>query len=180
MKRRSKTVASGSRYDMSGMVIIGAGEAGTRAALTLREAGFAGPVTLIGQEHGLPYERPPLSKLDGDTLVRKDICDEARLAAADIDYRRGDTATALDTAARVVSLGGGRSVAYDRLLLATGARPRLLTCPGAERARPFRTFDDARRLYAAVGREQSIAIIGAGLIGMELAAALRQRGAEIT
>ncbi|RFZ87482.1 ferredoxin reductase [Shinella sp. WSJ-2] len=158
---------------MSGMVIIGAGEAGTRAAFALREAGFTGSVTLVGTEPHLPYERPPLSKpLDG--LVRmKAICSAEALSAAGIDYLYGISATQIDAARHNLLLGDGRTLSYDRLLLATGARPRRLTCPGAERALDFRTFADADAIFSRVMTGGTVVIIGGGLIGMELAAVLR-------
>ena len=83
---------------MDGMVIIGAGECGTRAAFALREAGWAGPVTLIGAEPGLPYERPPLSKPGEAGVRRKPICDAAALAGAGIDYRPGTVVQGIDPA----------------------------------------------------------------------------------
>ncbi|MBO9631063.1 MAG: FAD-dependent oxidoreductase, partial [Shinella sp.] len=158
---------------MSGMVIIGAGEAGTRAAFALREASFTGSVTLVGTEPHLPYERPPLSKpLDG--VVRmKAICSAEALSAAGIDYLSGTSATQIDAARHNLLLGDGRTLSYDRLLIATGARPRRLTCPGAERALDFRTFADADAIFSRATTGGTVAIIGGGLIGMELAAVLR-------
>nr|WP_298094014.1 FAD-dependent oxidoreductase [uncultured Shinella sp.] len=164
---------------MSGIVIIGAGEAGTRAAFALRETGFSGPVTLVGTEPHLPYERPPLSKpLDG--VVRmKTICSVETLSAAGIDYLPGMSATQIDAARRHLLLGDGRTLSYDRLLIATGARPRRLTCPGAERALDFRTFADADAIFSRVTTGGTVAIIGGGLIGMELAAVLRGKGVGV-
>lgn len=160
---------------MSGMVIIGAGECGTRAAFALREQGWQGAITLIGAEDGLPYERPPLSKpVEGDAH-RKPICDAAGLAAAGIGYLAGVSVSGIDPSARTVTLADGRQLPYAALLLATGAQPRRLACPGAERALGFRTHDDAARVFASVAPGGRVAIIGAGLIGMELAAVLRAR-----
>ncbi|SMO81222.1 NAD(P)/FAD-dependent oxidoreductase [Paracoccus laeviglucosivorans] len=159
------------------MIIIGAGECGTRAAFALREAGFSGAVTLIGAEHGLPYERPPLSKPDGDGVQRKTICDQAALEGAGIAYMPGTTIAAIDPALRIVRLAD-RELPYDKLLIATGAQPRRLTCPGAEHALDFRSHADAARVFA--GATGPVAIIGAGLIGMELAAVLRARGLPVT
>src|SRR3569833_866376 len=110
----------------AGMVIVGAGECGTRAAFALREAGYAGPVTLIGSEPHLPYERPPLSKpvMMDRALGAKLIADEARLASAVLVHMRGATVEAVDPESHELRLEGGRVVPYDKLLLATGARPR--------------------------------------------------------
>ncbi|MFT4158353.1 NAD(P)/FAD-dependent oxidoreductase [Shinella sp.] len=165
---------------MNGIVIIGAGEAGTRAAFALREAGFSGPVTMAGTEPHLPYERPPLSKpLDG-VVQMKPICSAEALEAAGIDYLPGVPVTQIDTARRHLLLGDGRTLAYDRLLLATGARPRRLACPGAGRALDFRTFADAAAIFSRVEGVETVAIVGGGLIGMELAAVLRGKGIAVS
>ena len=165
---------------MTGMVIIGAGECGTRAAFALREVGWSGQIALIGEEPGLPYERPPLSKPDGQDAPRRNVCDFERLATADIDYLPGERVATLDVERKTVSLRSGNSLSYKRLLLATGAKPRQLTCPGGRRAHVFRTIQDAKVVYGMAGPEISVVIIGAGLIGMELAACLRTRGAAVT
>lgn len=164
---------------MDGMVIIGAGECGTRAAFALREAGWTGPVTLVGAEPGLPYERPPLSKPEGGSVQRKAICRAEALADAGIRYLSGTAAAALDPAARTVSLENGEVLRYHRLLLATGARPRRLACPGAERALDFRSHADAEAIFSRIAPGRPVAIIGAGLIGMELAAVLIGKGARV-
>lgn len=165
---------------MDRIVIIGAGESGTRAAFALRESGFAGSVTLIGTEPHLPYERPPLSKpLDG-AVQMKPICGAEALETAGIDYIKGVSASRLDRHARSVTLSDGRTLAYDKLLLATGARPRRLTCPGARRALDFRTYPDAAAIFSRTETAKSVAIIGGGLIGMELAAVLRGKGIAVS
>lgn len=165
---------------MNGIVIIGAGEAGTRAAFALRETGFSGPVTLAGTEPHLPYERPPLSKpLDG-AVQMKPICSAEALEAAGIDYLPGMPVVQIDTARRHLLLGDGRTLAYDRLLLATGARPRRLACPGAGHALDFRTFADAAAIFSRAEAAASVAIVGGGLIGMELAAVLRGKGIAVS
>lgn len=161
---------------MNGIVIIGAGEAGTRAAFALREAGFSGAVTLLGMEPHLPYERPPLSKpLDGAVRM-KAICTAEALEAAGIDYRAGASVVRIDRDSRAVVLGDGQALAYEKLLLATGARPRQLACPGADRALDFRTYADATAIFSRVETGSRVAIVGGGLIGMELAAVLRGKG----
>ncbi|MBZ7926874.1 FAD-dependent oxidoreductase [Ensifer adhaerens] len=165
---------------MDGMVIIGAGESGTRAAFALRESGFAGSVTLVGTEPHLPYERPPLSKPINGAVQMKPICGAEALEAAGIDYRQGVSASRLDADDRTVTLSDGRTLTYDKLLLATGARPRRLTCPGAERALDFRTYPDAAAIFARAEGGRQVAIIGGGLIGMELAAVLRGKGIAVS
>ena len=167
----------------AGMVIIGAGECGTRAALALRESGYAGPVTLIGAERHPPYERPPLSKdaLTADPPAPKGIAGADRLAEAGIDFRPASTAVAIDRVARAVRCDDGTTVRYDRLLIATGARPRLLPLPGADgpAATVLRTLDDAARIRAALGPGRRLAIVGGGFIGLELAASARRLGADV-
>ena len=169
---------------MTGMVIVGAGECGTRAALALRERGYAGPIALIGAETHPPYERPPLSK---DAIVAevpepKGIAGGDGLAAASIDFRAGSTAAAVDRERRVVTLEDGTELPYERLLLATGARPRLLPLPGADgpNAVVLRTLDDAARIRAALGPGRRLAVIGGGFIGLELAASARKLGTDVT
>ncbi len=164
---------------MNGIVIVGAGEAGTRAAFAMRETGFSGSVTLIGEEPDLPYERPPLSKPLEGAVRRKVICTAEVLQTARIDYVAGISASRLDTISRSVSLSDGRTLTFDKLLLATGARPRRLTCRGADRAHDFRTYADASALFSRAERGKTFAIIGAGLIGMELAAVLRTKGVAV-
>jgi len=164
---------------MSGMVIVGAGECGTRAALTLRADGYDGPVTLVGAETGDPYERPPLSKPDPDASPRRvPVATAERLSELNIDFRPSRTADRIDRAARKVHFADGTALAFDKLLLATGARPRRLTDPDDGHATAFRDFEDAKRLFVAPARR--VTLIGAGLIGLELAAALRVRGHDVT
>ena len=168
----------------AGQVIVGAGETGTRAAFALREQGYDGPVTLIGAEPVLPYERPPLSKraLTGAEWQLPTITDDARLAAADIRFLPGVTVETIDRAARFIQTSAGESIAYDRLLLATGAFARRLTGPAIDAAAIdyLRTGEDSRRLRGKMTAGAAIAIIGGGFIGLELAAAAIQRGAAVT
>lgn len=165
---------------MAGIVIIGAGECGVRAALTARDAGYQGPITVIGEETTLPYERPPLSKPDALGAVEKPITSPEALSGQAIELRRGISATAITRDAREVALSDGGSLPYEKLLLATGARPRRLSCPGGDRALVLRTIEDARAIYSAVQRVTNAVIVGAGLIGLELAAELRARGLGVT
>lgn len=168
-----------------GMIVIGAGECGGRAALTLREQGYDGPVTLIGSEPHLPYERPPLSK---DAIVSeaepapKLIADRHMFADRKIDCVTGISATAIDRAGRSVMLADGRILTYEKLLIATGAVPRLLPIagPGGRRCVYLRTYDDALRIRSTLKAGSRIAILGGGFIGLELAASARRRGSDVT
>ncbi len=154
--------------------MAGAGLAGLRTAEELRAAGYAGALTLIGAERRMPYDRPPLSKkvmageLD-DTTLRPD------LGPLGADIRLGETATAL--AGTVLRTGRGE-YPFDRLVLATGARP--VTLPGPGRQRVLRTLDDALALRADLRPGVRLAIIGAGWIGAELATTAARRGCQVT
>ncbi|RVD71231.1 ferredoxin reductase [Mesorhizobium sp. M4A.F.Ca.ET.029.04.2.1] len=166
-----------------GMVIIGAGECGGRAALALRDLGFEGAVTLIGDEPHLPYERPPLSKeaMTGEVPAIKAITSEELLAERSIRHIRSVRAVAIDRAAHAVRLSDGSLLPYDKLLLATGSLPRKLPMPGlGERCVYLRTFNDALAIRAHLNPKSRVAIVGGGFIGLELAASSRKLGATVT
>ena len=165
------------------MVIVGAGEAGARAALALRECGFAGPVTLIGEEPHAPYERPPLSKsvmLSKDEPTPKTILEAERLAEHDIDLRTDQRVIAIDRTARLVRTADRSATAYDKLLIATGSRPRKLPIEGADEALYLRTFYDALALRRKLLSGVRLVIVGGGFIGLEIAASAIERGCAVT
>ena len=167
------------------MVIVGAGECGARAASALREAGFGGPVTLIGSEPRHPYERPPLSKealTQDEAPSPKWVNMTESFADRQISCLTGTTAVALDRQAKTIRLSNGATLAYDRLLLATGAVPRRLPMAEAMAGRVayLRTFEDAIGIRRHLLPGKHISIIGGGFIGLELAASARQRGADVT
>jgi 3-phenylpropionate/trans-cinnamate dioxygenase ferredoxin reductase subunit len=166
------------------VVILGAGQGGLQAAASLREAGHAGAVTLLGAEPGLPYQRPPLSKAylkEGDE-GRLVLRPEAFFAEKAIAYRPATVATAIDRTARRVVLEGGEALPYDALILATGARNRPLPVPGAELpgVMGLRDLADARAIRAATMRASRAVVIGGGFIGLEYAAQARRMGLEVT
>lgn len=167
----------------AGMVIIGAGECGGRAALTLRELGYDGPVTLVGDEPHLPYERPPLSKdaMVSDAPEIKAIASDEILAERSIRHIHSVQAVAIDRAAHLVRLSDSSVLAYDKLLLATGSTPRKLPMPGlGARCVYLRTFADALAIRSHLSPANRIAIIGGGFIGLELAASARKLGVAVT
>ncbi|MER8745681.1 MULTISPECIES: FAD-dependent oxidoreductase [unclassified Mesorhizobium] len=167
----------------AGMVIIGAGECGGRAALALRDLGYDGPVTLVGDEPHLPYERPPLSKdaMVSDAPEIKAIASDAVLAEKSIRHIHSIQAVAIDRAAHAVRLSDDSVLPYDKLLLATGSTPRRLSMPGlGTRTVYLRTFGDALAIRSHLSPANRIAIIGGGFIGLELAAAARKLGATVT
>jgi 3-phenylpropionate/trans-cinnamate dioxygenase ferredoxin reductase subunit len=169
---------------MADFVIIGAGQCGARAAMALREQGFDGSITLVGEEPHLPYERPPLSKqhmLVSEGALPPFIADGAAFAERGITVVTDDAAAQINRDSRTVRLASGRTLPYDKLLLATGAAPRRLpAAEGLEHVFYLRTHDDAARLSRRLSPGSHLAIIGAGFIGLELAASARKRGLEVT
>ncbi|MFJ7073103.1 NAD(P)/FAD-dependent oxidoreductase [Streptomyces sp. NPDC098781] len=171
-------------------VIVGGGLAGAKAAETLRAEGFTGRVILICDERDHPYERPPLSK--GHLLGKEErdsvfVHEPAWYARNDIELHLGQTVDAIDRTAKTVRFGEDGTVAhYDKLLLATGAEPRRLDIPGTDLAgvHHLRRLAHAERLkgvLTSLGRDNGhIVIAGAGWIGLEVAAAAREYGAEVT
>ena len=166
-------------------LIVGASLAGAKAAETLRSEGFDGRVILLGSETERPYERPPLSK--GYLLGKEEksviyVHEERWYAEHEVDLRLGVTVTSLDRAGRTVTTADGESIGYDRLLLATGASPRRLNIPGADRdgVLYLRTVGDSERLAAAFQGGGRVVTVGAGWIGLEVTAAAREAGCEVT
>jgi NADPH-dependent 2,4-dienoyl-CoA reductase/sulfur reductase-like enzyme len=167
------------------IVIIGGGLAGAKGAEALRGQGYPGTLTLIADEPHLPYERPPLSK---GYLAGSARFDEAVVLAADwyrehdVDLRLSTRASSLDVAGHRVRLDGGVSVEYDKLLLATGSVPRRLPVPGADRdgVHYLRTREDSDAIRGLFGAGRRLVIIGAGWIGLEVAAVARGAGTEVT
>jgi len=171
--------------DSKTFVIIGGGLGGAKAAEALRDKGFDGKLILLADEEYLPYERPPLSK---DFLAGKKslgdftVHDSEWYRKNKIELRTSTEAVAIDPAAHTVTLSDDTSVRYDKLLLATGSRPRWLTIPGADSTgvHYLRKYDDASNLDTALKEGSSLAIVGAGWIGLEVAASARQRGVDVT
>jgi 3-phenylpropionate/trans-cinnamate dioxygenase ferredoxin reductase subunit len=166
-------------------VIAGAGLTGANAAAELREQGFDGRIVLVGAEEHLPYERPPLTKdlLRGEsTLEAATVFDAAFYAEHAIELLLGRRADDIDCRGRELRIAGGESVAYDKLLIATGAHPIRLRVPGADLdgVVVLRTVGDALALRARAQDRGRIVIVGGGWIGMEAAASLRALGAEVT
>ncbi|MFW6205068.1 MAG: NAD(P)/FAD-dependent oxidoreductase [Actinomycetota bacterium] len=166
-------------------VIVGGGLAGAKAAETLREEGFDGRVVLLADEVEVPYERPPLSKgylLGVEERESAQVHPESWYAEHDVELRLGTPATGLDPSAHEVELGGGERLRYDKLLLATGSEPRRLDVPGADLpdVRYLRDLPDADHLRDVLDERHRVAIVGGGWIGMEVAAAARQHGADVT
>lgn len=166
------------------IVIVGAGLAGATAAAAARAEGYAGDLLLLGAEQHRPYELPPLSK--AVLLAERDepdwVHEENFYVKHAIDLRRGVEATRVELGARQVVDSHGAEHPFDRLLLATGSRPRTLNVPGAdlEGIRTLRTIDDSLELRSAIEAARRVVVVGGGWIGCEAAAAARSLGAEVT
>jgi len=167
----------------TGTVLIGAGLAAAHTIETLRERGYTEPITLIGDEAELPYERPALSKsyLQGKAGELQ-VHDARWYAEHGVDVRTSTSAVGIDRDARQVRLDGADPVPYGHLVLATGARPRTLGLPGADLpgVHTLRTKADSDRLRDALASEERWVIVGAGWIGLEVAAAARGAGRSVT
>jgi NADPH-dependent 2,4-dienoyl-CoA reductase/sulfur reductase-like enzyme len=167
------------------IVIVGAGHAGGSAAAALRTAGHKGGITLIGSERYPPYERPPLSKelLAGAIPHEKTyLRPETFYAETGIDLKLGTTVAAIDRKTQRLEFEGDGTLPYDALLITTGARARCLPLPGGDGQRVFylRDIDDALALRKRLEEGTRLAVIGAGFIGLEVAATARKRGAAVT
>jgi NADPH-dependent 2,4-dienoyl-CoA reductase/sulfur reductase-like enzyme len=166
------------------LVIVGSGLAGASAAASLRERWFAGKVTLFGQDRYRPYELPALSKgiLIGDTDHPDWVHEEGFYPEHDIELRTSSRITALRADEQIVVDSDGTAHHYDRLLLATGAKPRHLPVPGGDRPGllTLRSLDDANNLRTRLVAGTRVVVIGAGWIGCEVAAAARSHDAQVT
>jgi 3-phenylpropionate/trans-cinnamate dioxygenase ferredoxin reductase subunit len=166
-------------------VVVGAGLAGAKTVEALRDGGYDGTVTLIGTESARPYERPPLSKGYLQGAEERDaafVHAAGWYAAHDVDLRTGTTVRSLDLTGRDVFDDTGSRTAFDHLVLATGSEPRRLDVPGADLAGVvyLRTLDDSDRLRAALVAGTRVVVVGGGWIGLEVAAAARAAGCEVS
>jgi 3-phenylpropionate/trans-cinnamate dioxygenase ferredoxin reductase subunit len=166
-------------------VVVGGGLAGAKAVEQLRELGFEGRLVLFAGEAHLPYERPPLSKeylKTGEKLDEAFVHDQQWYADHDVDVRTGTRVASIDRAAKAVVTEAGDRVGYDRLLLATGSSPRTLTIPGStlDGVLSLRTIEDSDAIRDALQPGRRVVLIGGGWIGLEVAAAARERGAHVT
>ena len=165
--------------------IIGTGQAGGWTAKTLRDEGFEGRVVLIGEEPFPPYERPPLSKevLLGDAEEASTyLWPEGTLEGQDVELKLGARVARIDRGAKTLEFEGGETLPYDRLMIATGARVRRLDIPGSDLdgVHYLRDIHDTRAIRAGLSAGGRVLVVGGGWIGLEVAAAARKSGAEVT
>jgi 3-phenylpropionate/trans-cinnamate dioxygenase ferredoxin reductase subunit len=169
----------------AGTVIVGGGQAGAQLAISLRELGYSESITLVGDEPYAPYSRPPLSK---EYMAGRLTDDELAFRTPeyyrerDIELITGVSATSIVRESRQVVLSSGRKLAYERLVMATGARNRRLTFEGGEPSNVhyLRSREDAKRLRSALAEARDVLIIGAGFIGLEFASVAAVQGARVT
>lgn len=171
------------------LLIVGAGHAGSELAVAARQGGWAGRIVLLGDEPGVPYHRPPLSKAyllgasDADSLALRPA---TVYEAADIERLQGARLVAIDRAARSVTLADGATLHYDKLALCTGGRPRPFVCDGIDAQHPpsnlfyLRTLADADGIRAGLSPDARVVVIGGGYVGLEVAASARSAGAGVT
>lgn len=169
-----------------GVIVVGTGQAAAQLAASLRQKGYSAPITLVGEESHLPYARPPLSKAhltdyggaDDELLLRP----ATYWTGKDINLRTGRAVTAIDRAARTVTLDGGDVLGYGHLVLATGAFPRRIAVAGADLdgVHVLRTWDEADGVRAGLDTARRVVVVGAGFIGLEVAAAARRSGIAVT
>jgi 3-phenylpropionate/trans-cinnamate dioxygenase ferredoxin reductase component len=166
------------------VVIIGSGQAGFQTAASLRAEKFEGSITLIGDEPHIPYYRPPLSKgflLGKQDRASVDLRPESFYTQHKIDLMAGERVVAIDGAGRTVKLASGRTIAYDKLVLATGARNRLLPVEGADLdgVLYLRSLDESIQAQQRLANAQKIVVIGGGFVGLEIAAAANGLGKPV-
>lgn len=168
----------------AGVIIVGAGQGGFQAAASLRQNGYASPITLIGEEPGLPYQRPPLSKAylkDGDA-ERLALRPASFYESEGVTLVPGVKVTEIDRAGRQVELSDGQHLSWDKLILATGSRNRTLPVPGAtlDGIVDIRTLADVQDIRARMPQVQRAIVIGGGFIGLEFAAVAAGFGTDVT
>ena len=168
--------------DLRRIIVVGAGECGMRAALTLRDQGFDGEIDLINGEAVDPYERPPLSKYHPDGNSLKPIMGVDRLSSLGITRYDAVQCVGIDRHNKSIELSSGKRLSYDRLLLAIGSRPRALVVDGkpVPKALLLRTSLDAERLHEQLLAHRHLVVIGGGFIGLEVAALARQKNVSVT
>lgn len=167
----------------TGIVIVGGGMAAARACINLRANDYAGTITMVSEESLLPYDRPPLSKasiVEEAAFAPVLLLDESIVSSLSVDVRLGKTVTAINRSEKSISLNDGSKIPYTKLLLATGAKPRKLNCPGGEFALTLRDHKDTVALRERFQPGKKIVVIGGGFIGLELASSASKLGCTVS
>lgn len=163
------------------VIIVGAAMGGLRTAESLRKAGYAGPLTVIGEELHAPYNRPPLSKdVLAGVVTHESVAFPQRASTADVEWMLGARVVTADLAARTVTTDDEAAHPYAALVIATGLRPRRLALPELPGRHTVRTLDDAMALRDELVPGARVVIVGSGFIGCEVAATARKLGCEVT
>ena len=170
---------------MTAMVIVGAGQGAGQAAASFRQDGYEGNIIILGDEAFPPYQRPPLSKqyLSGELPLERVFVRPAKFyEERNIDLRTNTRVESINTAAKTVTTANGEAIAYEKLLLATGSRPRKLTIPGSDLPGIFymRTIADVDAIAAAMKTAKKVVIVGGGYIGLEVASVAVTSGLDVT
>ena len=168
----------------AGVIIVGMGQGGFQVAASLRDAGYEGAITLIGEEPGLPYQRPPLSKsfLSGKVGSQQiDLRPDSFYLGRNITLLASERVVSIDRAARTVALVSGQILAFEHLVLATGARPRPLNVPGTHLhgVLALRSRSDAEGIYSQLQTARSVVVVGSGFIGLEVSVVARAMGHDV-
>jgi 3-phenylpropionate/trans-cinnamate dioxygenase ferredoxin reductase subunit len=168
----------------NGIVIVGGGHGGSQAAASLRSEGYEGPLTLVTRERDVPYQRPPLSKafLKDPKHELLPLRPESFYVKQNIELRLGAEVTAVDIRHGAVRLADGSALPFDRVVLATGSRPRIPPIPGADLdgVMTLRHADDARGLRDRIAAANDVVVVGGGFIGLEIASTARLLGRTVT
>jgi 3-phenylpropionate/trans-cinnamate dioxygenase ferredoxin reductase component len=167
----------------AGVVIVGGGMAAARACINLRSQNYDGPITMVSEEALLPYDRPPLSKasvVDAAAFDPVLLLDESIVASLKVQVQLGKAVADIDRAEKTVALADESKIPYTKLLLATGAKPRMLNCPGGGHALTLRDHKDTVLLREKFKPGKSIVVIGGGFIGLELASSASKLGCNVT
>lgn len=168
---------------MSGIVIIGAGHAGVQLAASLRDAGYASDIHLLSGDPDFPYHKPPLSKsfMATEDAALQPLRGEAFFAQNNIGLTLGVDVSSIDRAAKTIECADGRTITYDKLVIATGTSARKITVPGSGLPQVYalRTATDARAMREALPTMKNVVVIGGGFIGLEAAAMLSARGVQV-
>lgn len=166
-----------------GIVIVGGGMAAARACINLRVSDYAVPITLVSEEDLLPYDRPPLSKasiINAEAFAPVPLIDDDNVKSLNVNVKLSKHVVSINRTEKTITLDDDQKIPYTKLLLATGAKPRKLNCPGGEYALTLRDHKDTVLLREKFQTGKHIVVIGGGIIGLELASSAAKLGCKVT